>query len=222
MRNKNKFLSFILLIAVFIFILTFSIGLPIYIRPFYYVQIDLLEIEEFSGYDRDTIIEAYDDVLDYLTIPGKDFSCGKLAYTDDGRSHFEDCKVLFSLNAIAFCVSTAIIVILLLLRRKNPQIKYKLGKFSPQFYASIGLVGVLIALLVSILIDFDTTFEIFHKLFFYGKDNWIFDPRYDEVIMILPEGFFMNSAILIILNVVFISLVIIFLEFKRKRDKNEY
>ncbi len=220
---KNKILSIILLVAVFIFILTFSIGLPIYIRPFYYVQIDLLQIEEFSGYDRGTIKEAYNDVLNYLTLPGGEFSCGDLAYTEDGKAHFVDCKVLFSINAIAFLLSSAIIIVLEVLRRKNRNLEYKLGRFSPQLCASIGLVGILVSLLISILIDFDTTFEVFHKLFFYGKDNWIFDPRYDEVIKILPEEFFMNAAILIIVSVVSISLSIIFIEIrKNKRMKNEH
>ena len=220
---RNKLSSIILLIATLVFILTFSIGLPIYIRPFYYVQVDLLDIEEFSGYDRETIIEASDDILDYLTIPGKDFSCGGLAYTNDGKLHFEDCKMLFSINAISFFVSVGVIISFLLLHRKNSDIEYKLGKFSPQFWASVGLLGILIMLLVSVLIDFDSTFEAFHRLFFYGKDNWIFDPRYDEIIMILPEEFFMNSAILIIMSVIIISILIIFIEVKKnKRVKNEY
>ena len=220
---RNKVLSLILLVAMLVFILTFSISLPIYIRPFYYVQIDLLEIEEFSGYDRETIIEAYDDVMNYLTLPNREFSCGGLAYTEDGKAHFEDCKQLFSLNVIALFVSLAFIVFLLILRRKKSGIEYRLGKFSPQFYASLGLLGVLLLLLVSVLIDFNITFEIFHRLFFYGKDNWIFDPRYDEIINILPEEFFMNSAFLIISSVILISLTAVILELrKNKKVKNEH
>ena len=220
---RNKILSVLLLLSVFVFILTVSIGLPIYIRPFYYVQIDLLQIEEFSGLNKETIIEAYNDVLNYLTLPNREFSCGGLAYTEDGRSHFEDCRILFSLNTIALFVSLAIIIFLFVLRRKKSDIEYKLGKFSPQFYASLGLLVILFILLVSILIDFDSTFEVFHKLFFYGKDNWIFDPRYDEVINILPEEFFMNCAFLIISGVVLISFTVVILELrKNKRVKNEH
>ena len=52
-------------------------------------------------------------------------------------------------------------------------------------------VGALAAL------DFDRAFTVFHTLFFPGKDNWLFDWRTDGVILILPEAFFRNCALLI-------------------------
>ena len=58
------------------------------------------------------------------------------------------------------------------------------------------LIGGLVAL------DFDTAFTIFHKMFFPGKDNWLFNPYTDGVIMILPQDFFMNCAILIFSSIV--------------------
>ena len=55
---KNKLLTALLGFFVAILIITFSIGLPIYFRPFYYMQIDALDIEAYSGADRETIVEA--------------------------------------------------------------------------------------------------------------------------------------------------------------------
>ena len=75
---KNKILTAVFGFALAILIITFSIGLPIYFRPFYYWQINALEIEEYSGFDRKTIIEAFDDVMDYLTLPGHEFGTGEL------------------------------------------------------------------------------------------------------------------------------------------------
>jgi hypothetical protein len=57
---KNGILTFLTGFLIAILIITVSIGLPIYVRPFYYYQIDALNIEEYSGADRETIIEAYD------------------------------------------------------------------------------------------------------------------------------------------------------------------
>ena len=34
-------------------------------------------------------------------------------------------------------------------------------------------------------------------LFFPGKDNWLFDPATDQIILVMPEEFFRNCAILI-------------------------
>lgn len=39
---------------------------------------------------------------------------------------------------------------------------------------------------------------MFHSIFFPGKDNWLFDPVTDPVILILPEAFFRNCAIAIV------------------------
>ena len=102
---KNKILSGLLAFFIAILIITFSIGLPIYFRPFYYAQIDILDIEAYSGADYETIKEAYDELLDYLTVPGKEFSTGDFKYSENGKSHFVDCKVLFDLNAYAFLIS---------------------------------------------------------------------------------------------------------------------
>ena len=87
---KNKLLTGLLGFFIAILIITFSIGLPIHFRPFYYMQIDSLGIEEYSGFDRETIVEAYDELLDYLTLPGHDFSTGKLRYSESGKDHFVD------------------------------------------------------------------------------------------------------------------------------------
>lgn len=47
-------------------------------------------------------------------------------------------------------------------------------------------------------LDFDGAFTVFHSIFFPGKDNWLFDPVTDPVILILPEAFFQNCAIAIV------------------------
>ena len=47
-------------------------------------------------------------------------------------------------------------------------------------------------------LDFDGAFTVFHSIFFPGKDNWLFDPVTDPVILILPEAFFRNCAIAIV------------------------
>ena len=63
-------------IALAIFIITFSIAIPIFVRPFYYMHIDALSLPETLLLTKEQIKEAYDQVLDYLLIPGKDFGTG--------------------------------------------------------------------------------------------------------------------------------------------------
>lgn len=199
---KDKILTGLLGFFIAILIISFSIALPIYFRPFYYMQIESLHIEEYSGADYDTIKEAYDELLDYLTVPGKEFSTGDFAYSENGKSHFEDCKVLFDLDGIAFIISLFGTVLMILLNRLGV---YKLWRpfgmniaFSAGAYTLGGfaVIGGLAAL------DFDTAFTVFHTIFFPGKSNWLFDWNKDAIIRILPQDFFMNCAILILVSII--------------------
>ena len=90
---KKSLLSLLCALCVFFFLLTAAIGLPIYIRPFYYAHIEAFDLARVSGYSEAEIREAYDEVLDYLTLPGKEFSTGVLPHSAEGKAHFEDCKV---------------------------------------------------------------------------------------------------------------------------------
>lgn len=192
----NHSLTIVLIFSLIILMITFSIGLPIYFRPFYYLHINGLDMVESTGWSYDIIKEAYDEVLDYLVF-NTPFGTGQLRYSSEGKAHFEDCKVLFDLNF--WCLISSLIisgVIIILDKFKKIEIK-KYLKFHPIFYSSI--IAILIPVIVGILasIDFDRAFEVFHAIFFPGKDNWLFDPRTDQIILVMPQDFFMNCAILI-------------------------
>ena len=74
-------------------ILSFSIAVPILFRPFYYIQIDMLDLPERTGWSEETIREAYDEVLDFCVF-GKPFGTGQLAWSQSGYSHFADVREL--------------------------------------------------------------------------------------------------------------------------------
>ena len=216
--DKSRVLSFgeraiylAVLVASVVFIITFSIGLPIYFRPFYYMQIEPLGLEDETGYTRDEIKEAYDEVLDYLTLPGKEFGTGVFKYSEDGASHFKDCKHLFTFNAVLFVFSGLVITIGVIFSKK-----YSLSLCSPKFGSVFSVSGIIALVSVSAIValaslDFDRAFRIFHLLFFPGKVNWGFYPECDEIILALPIEFFLSCAILIAASVIFLSVLFIFL-----------
>jgi len=203
---KSKILSPLFAVALFFFILTFSIGLPIYFRPFYYAHIEPMRLEERSGFSREEIIEAYDEVLDYLTLPGRSFGTGSIPHSAEGASHFADCKGLFSLNAWVLGISFAVLMAILVLRYVKKEKLSLLGGFNPAFWS--GLCAILLPLVVGSLaaINFDRAFEVFHAIFFPGKTNWIFHADQDPIILVMPQDFFMNCAILIAAGILVLSL----------------
>ncbi len=216
---KNKLPTALFGVALAILILTVSIGLPIYVRPFYYIQIDTLNLVERTGYSYEVIKEAYDEVLDFCTIPWCEFGAGELRWSEEGASHFADCKGLFLLNGGALLVSLAVVVTLLILKKKGIiELERPLG-FDVSFFSGLGLLSVftLLALLVSL--DFNSAFVIFHSLFFPGKDNWLFNPYTDQIINVMPTQFFMNCAILIASSIIISSLIFVILGIVRRQRR---
>ena len=218
MRNTiNIILSVVFAISIVILTITVSIGLPIYVRPFYYAHVDALDMPEDWGLPREYIIEAYDEVLDFLTLEGREFGSGVLPFSEAGKGHFEDCKVLFDLNRDALIISLILVVALFVLHKLK---LIKLAKpfgFSLSFFSGVGTLVLFAALGIIVAQDFSEAFRIFHTIFFPGKDNWMFDPYEDPIILFMPQEFFMNCAILICASILVISAALIVVGIIRKR-----
>ena len=211
----KRMLSLLCMVCTILFLLTAAIGLPIYIRPFYYAHIEACDLVRVSGYSETEIRQAYDEVLDYLTLPGKEFSTGVMPHSTDGRDHFVDCKGLFDLNAALLLGSGAVLAALFVMRRKwGP---YRLGKHSACFCAAVLSVTAPIMIGCLAALDFDRAFVVFHSLFFPGKTNWVFDWYHDPIIRVLPQIFFRNCAILIGGGLVTMAGGILVWEGKRKK-----
>ena len=236
-KLKNKYLngiiSAVFAIALVLLIITFSIGLPIYFRPFYYMQIDSYGIKDTiilysnhygwgyteSDITREVIKDAYDEVLDFLTL-GKEFGTGIFEYSESGKSHFVDCKVLFDLNAIVLVISLVLVTTILILAKCKVIRLSKLFGFNMFFYAGCGTLAVFGIVGALAAVNFDRAFEIFHKLLFPGKTNWYFDPATDRIILALPQEFFMGCAILILVSIILLtSASIVFGVIDKKRTK---
>ena len=213
---KTKLLSVLCAVCVVFFLLTAAIGLPIYIRPFYYAHIEAFDLPARSGYTAEEIREAYDEVLDYLTLPGKEFSTGVLPHSAEGKAHFEDCKVLFDLNASILAGSGLVLAVLFFMRKKwGP---YRIGKHSAPFWAAVLSVTAPIMIGCLAALDFDRAFVIFHSIFFPGKTNWVFDWYEDPIIRVLPQEFFMDCAILIGVGLITMAVGILVWESRKKKN----
>lgn len=219
----NVTVTVIFCICLVLFMLTFAIGLPIYCRFFYYIQIKTLNLEEYSGgFSYAEIKTAYDEVLNFCTLPWvTEFSSGKLTCSDPAKAHFADCKVLFNLNIGVFFASTGVMAIILILKQcKVVEILSAKGHRA-YFYSAIVAVALpLIIIAIVAIVGFEAAFEGFHAIFFPGKDNWNFDWNDDLIIRAMPEEFFMNCAIFIGVGLVAFSAALISADLiLRKREK---
>ena len=182
-------------------LLTAAIAAPILCRPFYYAHIGPMDLEARTGLTRDEIKTAFNEVLDYC-LGAAEFSTGVLRWSESGKAHFTDVRVLFLLDLRVLAVSAGLLIGILLVSRKTGQAPARpLGR-GPTFWAGAGLGGVFLLVGALAALDFDRAFVLFHALFFPGKDNWLFDPATDQIINILPQVFFRNCAILILVLLV--------------------
>lgn len=208
MKRTSTFLSVIFLLAVMVLTITFSIGLPIYVRPFYYAHVDALKLPETYGIEREEVVKAYDEVLDYLTKDGYEFGTGSLAHSEEGKKHFEDCRGLFDLNKRAFIISLCVAIFLFILDKIGAISLARPFGLTLGFFAGLTTLAIFATLAVVVAQDFSTAFTTFHQLFFPGKTNWIFNPYTDPIILFMPNQFFMDCAILIASSVIVTSIVL--------------
>ena len=207
--KSNKLVSLIFVIAVMVITITFSIGLPIYIRPFYYAHVDALDMPETYGVERQDVIDAYDEVLDFLTKDGYEFGTGVLAHSEEGKNHFVDCKFLFDLNKYAFIGAICVVILLILLEKVGVVNLARPFGLPLSFFAGLMTLVLFAGLGFVVAKDFGSAFTTFHKIFFPGKDNWKFNPYTDPIILFMPSKFFMNCAILICSSILTVSVGLI-------------
>lgn len=219
-RKPSRLLSVLLALTTAVVLLTGSIAVPILYRPFYYLQIDTLELPQRTGLSQQEIRDAFDQVMDYCTGVSDTFSTGVLRWSDSGRDHFADVRDLFLLDLQVLMETALLLAILLLAGRVTGRRAAPLLGRGPSFWAGAGLGGVFLLLGGLAALDFNQAFTLFHTVFFPGKDNWIFDPDADQIITILPQEFFGNCALLILAVLVAgCALLIVWDLLRNRRDK---
>lgn len=216
--KQSKPLSVFLSVITALFILTAAVAIPILLRPFYYAHITPLALEEHTGLSRAQIVTAYDEMMDFCTGCTEVFSVGGLSYTAEGRAHFVDVRNLFLLDLWAAALTGLILLGWALMRSRLPLRPYRFRGRGFLFWGSAGLCAAMVGVGGLAALDFDRAFALFHALFFPGKDNWLFDPRLDAVINILPQEFFRNCAIFILALILLLSALFILLDTKKTAD----
>ena len=208
-RVPSKLLSLLTALATALLVLCGSIAVPILCRPFYYAHIEAMSLPEHTGLTPEQIRQAFDEMLDFCLGLRQDFSVGVLPWSESGRAHFVDVRGLFQLDLLLLVLAAAALVLLFFAARKRRLTPARLMGRGPGFWAAAGLGAVFLAVGALAAVDFNRAFVIFHTLFFPGKTNWLFDWRTDPIILLLPEDFFRNCALLILALLVFWCAVLI-------------
>ena len=210
--NENLILDIGIGIVWTLFFISLGLILAINFRPLYYANIRWFDLDQSSGLSIHDIKANYNALIDYCS----PFYHGVLKFPSlstsaSGLSHFEEVKVIFNFFYITFLISTLFLLSVIVWKKKRNRYHYL--KVS-----AITSIVLPIITLIACSIDFDTTFVIFHKIFF-RNDDWLFDPVTDPIITLLPDVFFLQCA-LIIVFVVLVGSLILFLYYCHQKKKN--
>ncbi len=193
--KQNGFLHFFIDVVtacvLFLFILSFSVTFTLNFRPLYYMDIELLEIENRSGIPEDEIRENYDVLIDYNSMfTEEELKFPTLAMSENGKIHFEEVKMIFVMFQRMAVVTAILGLVLIFAHRKTKSRRYL--KYT-------GVLTILIPALLgaAMAINWDKAFVVFHEIAF-DNDFWIFDATTDPVITILPDTFFLHCAAMIL------------------------
>lgn len=197
----KKFLNVIFSICFSIFIITTAINCTVSFKQLYYYDIDKLNIPKLSNLSKDEIKLNYDYLIEYnLSKNVDEFEMPTIKSSNQGKIHFEEVRYIFqNVNKISrICLIISLIGIIIGIKNKDIKILN---------YTSKALIIIPLVLAIPMIINFEDTFVIFHKLMF-SNDYWIFDPRLDPVINILPEEFFFHAGIMILGIVLAVSIIL--------------
>ena len=197
----KKFLNVLFSVCISIVIIVGVINFTVGFKQLYYFDIDYLNISELSGLSEDDIKLNYDYLIDYnLNKNVSEFKLPTLKSSPQGKIHFEEVRNIFqNINKLAKLLLVVFLVgIILSVKNKNIKILKT---------TSITLIIMPLLLTVPILLNFEKSFIIFHKLLF-RNDYWIFNPNLDPVINILPEEFFFHSGMIILILILLASILL--------------
>lgn len=226
MENSNtaKICSAVLTVCTALFIVTGAIAVPVLFRTFYHAHIVSMKLAEKSGMTEEQIRQAFGDVMDYCIGREDSFSAGILQWSQAGADHFADVRELFIADFWAAGISFAVLSGILIYCSVKGISLYHFKGHGPGFWSAAAICITAACIAGASAINFDLAFEVFHKVFFPGKDNWILYYDTDPVILILPQEFFRNCAILI-LGIIIISCAVLIvsdqiIQYRHRRKHN--
>ena len=201
MKFLDKLTGVLCAVSIILILLITSVEAVVYFIPGYFQR----EYEKYSvpaaiNVEMDELLRVTDEMMDYLKDKRDDLHINSIVggqqrefFNQREISHMEDVQSLV-MGAIwirRICVAVLVLGIAALLLRKRRTLRVLAG-------SCLGVSAVIAAVTAVIAVymssNFTAAFNRFHEIFF-DNDLWILDPATDLLINIVPEGFFVDTAL---------------------------
>jgi len=186
--------------AVPLFLFSFSIGVVVNSKWFYNNGFEKYNISQVTGISLSDLDKAAAGLIDYFN-NGEEYIDVNLIkdgqpyklYSEDEKQiiHLKDVKTLFRLDYKVLTGSFVFILtfVVVLLWKKC----YRSLGYGMAWGGGLTLL-LMVAMGVGIMSGFDQLFWNFHLLAF-SNDFWLLDPSIDVLIMMFPDGFWLDVVI---------------------------
>lgn len=218
MKHIERYLAGVFMISVFLILIITSVELAVYTDYGFfrkeYTKYDVNNPKGIVDMEMDELISVTKDMMSYLRgnrenldiiaiIDGQE----KEFFNDREKSHMADVRDLFvgalKVRWCAIGIGALAFACLMMLLYKDD---IKILLFRAYLATLSGLVAAIAVLGIWAFVDFTGLFYKFHALFFSDYE-WLLDTHTSRLINILPEGFFVDTAIRIVVIFILITLI---------------
>ena len=205
-KRIDKIMALVAMFLLIIAILLTSFQVAIYgdsEYKFYEKEYAKYNVTASFHMEMEDVMKVTDHMMDYLIGKEEELSIVTMVegkeqdfFNEQDRLHMWDVQNLF-LGGLKLrnLLMIAVIVLLVFLGVRKAELKQVLPRAYTQ--AFLVFLGILAFLGIAFTVDFTKCFTIFHEIFF-TNDLWLFDARYDYMIRMLPEGFFADMVVRIV------------------------
>ena len=182
-----------------IFIILLSYNLIAYNLDFYKNEFQKHDI--YSSLNKSDVDKEAENLINY-------FKTGKLEtsfFNEKELTHLKDVYKLNSTVCYLFYGLLTLISICLLFLLYTKRCK---ELYNDLFHSGLISLGLIISLLILVIINFSFSFTLFHEMLF-TNNLWQLNPETDKLIVMFPEGFFIDTFIRIVIYSLIFSLSLI-------------
>ena len=207
MKKTTMFLaSVVFSVSLILAILLTAIDIFAVNEGFYKTEYKRLDRAEAIGISEEELNEVTSVLLDYTKGDRDDMNVTatidgttREVFNDREKSHMEDVRMLY-LTAIIVrniaVIISSVILFLFILSRRHIWTAYFIKKSMAAF---IFILALFFSIGAFAVIDFDSFWTTFHKIFFVN-DLWILDPSTDILIQMVPSAFFERLVTVILVT----------------------
>ncbi|MBR6527454.1 MAG: TIGR01906 family membrane protein [Lachnospiraceae bacterium] len=204
MKLLHRSFGFIFSIAMILILFVTAFDIAVYGNyGFFQKEYEKYEVLDDLNMEMDDVMEVTAHMMDYLRDRNDDM---QIVTTVGGQQqeffnvqdifHMDEVKVLFlgmfKIRTISTIVALLSLGVLIATRAGSQTIFRCFQAGMGIFFGIAAILGIIVAS------NFSKFFVIFHEIFF-DNDLWLFDPRTDLMIRMLPEGLFMDFSVRILL-----------------------